>query len=424
MPQTIAIVDCNNFYVSCERVFQPRIEKLPVVILSNNDGCAVARSDEAKAIGIKMGQPYFQFKHLEKKYNIQVFSSNYALYGDMSARMAVILEQFSDNIEIYSIDEAFLNLTEFKHLSLAEYGKEICDTIKQQIGLPVSVGISTTKTLAKLANYYVKKNKQSSKGVFDLTSENTQNWLLPQIGIENIWGIGSRWAAKLKAYDIETAQDLKQANKTWVRKQFSVVMLRTVCELNNEACFDFEQEPAPKKEIVCSRSFGTLQTEWQSIRAAVSHHAANAAAKLRKQNSVCAGVYVCIRTNPFSKLDSQYGNGSYQKLLQATDDTSVILKYAMNGLKQVYKQGYRYKKAGIMLYDISSNKMQQLSLFEPNLKQNPELMKALDTINARYGKGALQYGSEITGKGWQMANSNLTPSYTTKWSDIPIVKAK
>jgi len=183
MPQTIAIVDCNNFYVSCERVFQPRLEKFPVVILSNNDGCAVARSDEAKAIGIKMGQPYFQFKHLEKKYNIQVFSSNYALYGDMSARMAVILEQFSDNIEIYSIDEAFLNLTEFKHLSLAEYSKEICDTIKQQIGLPVSVGISTTKTLAKLANYYVKKNKQSTKGAFDLTSEKTQDWLLPQIGI-------------------------------------------------------------------------------------------------------------------------------------------------------------------------------------------------------------------------------------------------
>jgi len=424
MTKTIAIVDCNNFYVSCERVFQPKLERLPVVILSNNDGCAVARSDEAKALGIKMGQPHFQFKHLEKKHNIQVFSSNYALYGDMSTRMAAILEQFSDNIEVYSIDEAFLDLTVFKQCHLTDYGKEICETVKQYVGLPVSVGISTTKTLAKIANYHVKKNKQKTQSVFDLTSEKTQDWLLPQISIDKIWGVGSRWAAKLKAHDIETAQDLKQANKAWIRKHFSVVMLRTVCELNNEACFGFEEEPAPKKQIVCSRSFGTLQTEWQSIRAAVAHHATNAAAKLRKQSSICSGVYVYIRTNPFSSKDSQYGNGSYQKLLQSTDDTSVILKYAINGLKQIYKQGYRYKKAGIMLYDLSSNKMQQLSLLEPNLKQNPKLMKALDAINARYGKGALQYASEKAGQGWQMANSNLTPSYTTKWSDIPIVKAK
>tara|TARA_R110002110_G_scaffold415856_3_gene658493 strand:+ start:72660 stop:73943 length:1284 start_codon:yes stop_codon:yes gene_type:complete len=422
--QTIAIVDCNNFYVSCERVFQPKLEGQPVVVLSNNDGCAVARSDEAKKIGIKMGQPYFQFKHLEKKHGIHVFSSNYALYGDMSARMAVILEQFSDTIEIYSIDEAFVNLTKYKNLDLNEYGQDLRQTIRQQIGLPVSVGISTTKTLAKLANYYVKKNKLATSGVFDLTTKKTQNWLLPKISIENIWGVGSRSTEKLKVYDIKTAHDLKLANPAWIRKKFSVIMLRTVYELNNEACFDFEHEPAPKKEIVCSRSFGTLQTEWQALRSAISHHTANAAAKLRKQDSMCMGIYVSIRTNPFRNHDTQYGKGSYQVLPQPTDETSVLLKYAVEGLKHVYKQGYRYKKAGIMLYDIRDNKMQQLSLLEPNLQSDPKLMKALDLINLRYGKGTLQYGCEKTAAGWKMSSSNLSPSYTTKWSDLPIVKAK
>lgn len=423
MSQAIAIVDCNNFYASCERIFQPRLQNLPIVVLSNNDGCAVARSDEAKALGIKMGQPFFEFKHLVKRYGIQVFSSNYALYGDMSARMGMILEQFSDDIEIYSIDEAFLNFTGFQHLGLTDYGHHIRKKIKQQIGLPVSVGIGPTKTLAKLANHYAKKNKNQTRGVLDLCSTEAQDEFLPQLDIEKVWGIGRRWAAKLRAHGIETVQDLKTANLAWIRKNFNVILLRTVYELNGEPCFAFELEAPPKKEIVCSRSFGALQTDWLAIRSSVAHHVANASAKLRKQKSLCAGIYVFIRTNPFRKQDAQYGKGAYQPLSQPSSDTSVLMQHAMRALKQIYKEGYQYKKAGVMLYDLSPQNMQQLSLLETNLKSSPALMETLDLINLRYGKQALHYGLEKSANGWQMLRGALTPAYTTKWSDIPIVKA-
>lgn len=423
MQPSIALVDCNNFYVSCERLFAPQLQNVPVIVLSNNDGCVVARSDEAKALGIKMAQPVFEIKQQIKQHGITVFSSNYNLYGDLSSRFNRILETASDTVEIYSIDEAFLHLYQNEESQRADYALHLKNNIYQYIGLPVSIGIAQTKTLAKIANDYAKKNKINTNGIFDLSSVEAQNWLLPQIAIGDIWGIGRRWSEKLKKHGIHTAQDLKQANQVWVRKTFSIVMQKTVLELNGVPCLRVEQDLSPNKQIICSRSFGELQTEEKNVRSAVAHHASSAAVKLRKQQLLCRGVHVFIRTNSFRSQDKQYSNGCYIALPQATDDTGVIIHYAVMGLKQIFKNGFRYKKVGIMLYELCDKQSFQLSLLEPPTKDNVALMIALDKINKRFGKGTLVYGTEGTQPLWGMNRKLLSPCYTTQWRDLPIVKA-
>lgn len=419
----IALVDCNNFYVSCERVFQPKLEGQPVVVLSNNDGCVVARSDEVKALGVEMGQPVFEIKKLIYKHRIKVFSSNYALYGDLSARLSCILEGLGEEVEVYSIDEAFLHLDKILPQQLEPYASQIKHKINQYIGLPVSIGIGPTKTLAKIANHYAKKNKALTSGVFELTSPESQDWLLPQIDISKIWGIGPRWSKKLRKYGIHTAQDLKQANRTWIRSTFNVVMLKTVWELNGLPCFDLELNAQKKKEIVCSRSFGKLQQDFDSLRSAIAHHMTAASTKLRKQNSLCRGLYVFIRTNPFRTQDKQYRNGCYITLPQATDDTNVFLRYATFALKKIFKPGFLYKKAGVMLYDICDNDHFQLSLMGTPWKERPALMQTFDDINKRFGKGTVVYGTEGMRHQWKMNRTRLSSRYTTAWSNLPIVKA-
>lgn len=424
MPSIIALVDCNNFYVSCERLFQPKLDSEPVIVLSNNDGCVVARSDEVKALGVKMGQPVFEIKSLIARHRIKVFSSNYALYGDLSTRLSHILTELGENLEVYSIDEAFLQIKEIAVEQLTSYAHSIRNKINQYIGIPVSIGIGPTKTLAKLANHYAKKNKTSTQGVFDITAPHMQDWLLPQIDVSDIWGIGSNWSRQLRRFGIHTAYDLKHADIRWIRKQFNVIMQKTVWELNGEACFPLEQQAPKKKEILCSRSFGELQYAYESLRSAIAHHTSAAATKLRKQNTLCTSLYVFIRTNPFRTQDRQYSQGCAIYLPQATDDTSILLRYTTQALKQIFKPGFRYKKAGVMLQALCDNDHFQLSLMAPNWRDNRALMHALDRINQRYGKGTLVYGAEGCSDNWKMRRAQLSSRYTTAWSNLPIVKAK
>jgi DNA polymerase V len=416
MNETIALVDCNNFFVSCERLFQPRLANKPVIVLSNNDGCVVARSDEVKALGVKMGQPAFEIKELIKRHGIQVFSSNFALYSDLSNRFSRILETFSDRVENYSIDEAFLPLQPHD-------ASMVRNTIYQYIGLPVSIGFAKTKTLAKLANDYAKKNKLLTQGIFDLTSPETQDEILPKMEVGDIWGIGAQWAKKLKAFNIHTAQDLKMADPTWIKRAFNVILLKTVMELNNVPCSDLVVETSKKKTILCSRSFGESQTQYESVRSALAHHVSSAAFKLRQQHSLCQGVQVFIRTSPFRTQDRQYANEAYVNLPQPTDDTGILLQHAEKGLKQIFKPGYQYKKAGAMLYDLYDNQAYQLSLFQSSSSGSTKLMKALDKINAKFGRGTLVYGTEGFETPWKRARAKLSPRFTTHWQELPIVKA-
>lgn len=416
MNETIALVDCNNFFVSCERLFQPRLANKPVIVLSNNDGCVVARSDEVKALGVKMGQPAFEIKDLIKRHQIQVFSSNFTLYSDLSNRFSRILETFSDRVENYSVDEAFLPLQPSDALMVK-------NTIYQYIGLPVSIGLAKTKTLAKLANDYAKKNKLLTQGIFDLTSPEVQDEILPKMEVGDIWGIGAQWAKKLKTFHIHTAQDLKDADPTWIKRAFNVILLKTVMELNNVPCSDLEVEASKKKTILCSRSFGELQSQYESVRSAMAHHVSSAAFKLRRQQSLCQGVQVFIRTSPFRTQDRQYANEAYVNLPQPTDDTGVLIQHAEKGLKQIFKPGYQYKKAGVMLYDLYDNQAYQLSLFQSSSSGSTKLMKTLDQINAKFGRGTLVYATEGFETPWKRARAKLSPRFTTHWQELPIVKA-
>ena len=413
---TIALIDCNNFFVSCERLFQPQLANKPVVVLSNNDGCVVARSDEVKALGVKMGQPAFEIKELIKKHDIQVFSSNFALYSDLSNRLSRILETLSDEVENYSIDEAFLRIEPSEAI-------HIKNKIAQYIGLPVSIGLAKTKTLAKLANDYAKKHKYLTQGIFDLTSLEEQARILPQMKVEDVWGIGPKWANKLKAFHIHTAQDLKMASQSWIRKTFNVIMLKTVMKLNNIPCLDLAVESPKKKTILCSRSFAQLQERYEGVRQAIAHHVSLAAFQLRQQQSLCHGIHVFIRTSPFRTQDRQYANQAYIHLAQPTDDTGVLIKQAEQGLKQIFKPGYKYKKAGAMLDDLCDNDFYQLSLLPVPKLGNTNLMKTLDKINARFGRGTLVYGTEGFRAPPKRGQIKLSPRFTTSWQDLPIVKA-
>jgi len=419
--RSIALIDVNNFYVSCERVFNPKLEGKPVVVLSNNDGCAVARSNEVKALGVKMGQPWFQLKNLAKKHGIVAYSSNYALYADMSNRAMSILATFSPNQEVYSIDECFLDLAGFKAQNLICYGQRIRQRIKQCTGLPVCVGIGSTKTLAKLANHIAKKNPEFN-GVVDLNamSPQKQDEWLRKIEVSEVWGIGRRLAPRLHEMNIKTVLDLKQACPSRMRSCFSVVMEKIIREINGTTCIELEEINLPKKQIVCSRSFGIPVSDLASLEESISLYISRAAEKLRRQRSYAGAVLVTIRTSPFNVKESYYANSLTIPLSTQTNDTVLLTNIALWGLRKIYRYGYKYQKAGVMLSNLVSTHNRQSDLFSLELvdTKSDNLMQVIDQINARMGRNTLKLASQGFRQPWKMKQGNKSPSYTTSWDEL------
>ena len=417
-----ALVDCNNFYVSCERVFNASLEGKPVVVLSNNDGCVIARSNEAKALGIKMGAPFFQNKDLFKKNNVQFYSSNYALYGDMSCRVMNTLQQFTPDLELYSIDEAFLSLDGFSNLT--QYGHRIRSTVKKHTGMPVSIGIAPTKTLAKVANKIAKKDL-TLQGVLDLASVRDMDRLLETVAVEDIWGIGGRYAARLQGHGITNARQLKYADDAFVQKTMTIMGLRTVHELRGEPCIELEQCPPPKKAIGCSRSFGTPVEALEELLESVSDYVSRAAEKLRAQNCAASSVQVYLTTNRF-KNEPQYANCLSCTLAAPSSYTPELIGCAQTCLKAIYRKGYHYKKTGILLTGLMPAKGLQLGLFAGHraaVSQQKAIMQAVDGLNQRYGRKTVQFASSGIDKRWKMLQSFKSPCFTTRWGELQTVKA-
>ena len=418
----VALVDCNNFYASCEKLFRPDLKDTPVVVLSNNDGCVVARSREAKLLGIKMGVPVFQIKSEMLRHGILAFSSNYALYTDLSSRVMRTLEEMAPRVEVYSIDEAFLDLTGIESvLSLVEFGQQVRERIGHWIGITVCVGIAPTKTLAKLANHAAKKYP-ATQGVVDLTNPDRQRRLLALVPVDDVWGVGKRLSKRLNALGITTALDLANASPRAIRDQFSVVLERTVRELNGESCIELEEIPPAKKQIVCSRSFGVKVTQFELLREAVCEYATRATEKLRKEQQQAKVLTVFIRTSPFKDNEPQYSNSASGELLIPSCDTRDFIELANHLLKRIWKDGFRYAKAGVMLSDFYDPGMFQPGLFDDvSIRSNSQqLMSVLDTIN-QSGAGKVFFAGQGTKKDWSMKREHLSPAYTTRWDQLPRV---
>jgi len=423
-PRCIALIDVNNFYVSCERVFNPKLKNKPVVVLSNNDGCAVARSNEVKALGIGMGAPWFKFKDLAKQHGIIAYSSNYALYADMSNRVMSILRQFSPDQEVYSIDESFLDLTGFQHKDLTHYGHQIRNRVLQWTGLPVSVGIASTKTLAKLANHCAKKRPEFN-GVCDFNAmqRDRLDALLNTIAVGEIWGVGRKLAPKLQAMGFSTVLDLKRADPEILRQQFSVVMEKTIRELNGLVCIELEELPPAKQQILSSRSFGKPVYDLESLSESVSLYMSRAAEKLRKQQSYAGALHVYVRTSPFKPDQPFYSNGYTVTLPCPTNDTMKLVNIALWVLRRLYREGYQYAKAGVMLSDLVSAQGCQQDVFNmpKTVSKSSKLMSTMDSINKKMGKESIKLASEGFKQPWKMKQENKSPCYTTKWDDILVV---
>lgn len=422
--RSIALIDVNNFYVSCERVFNPKLVNKPVVVLSNNDGCAVARSNEVKALGVGMGAPWFKFKDLAKQHGIIALSSNYALYADMSNRVMSILRQYSPDQEVYSIDESFLDLTGFQSRDLIKYGQQMRKRILKWTGLPVCVGIGSTKTLSKLANHCAKKRPVfNSVCNFNTMSSLELDGLLSQVEVGEIWGVGRKLAPKLQSLGFNNVLDLKRANPERLRQQFSVVMEKTIRELNGIVCIELEEVSPPKKQIISSRSFGYSVSDYNSLAESITLYMSRAAEKLRKQQSFAGSVYVYIRTSPFKPDDPFYSNGMTIPLPSPTNDTRQLVNVVLWGLRQIYKPNYNYAKAGVMLGEIVSVEGAQTDLFcqVQSLPKSSVLMTTMDSINRKMGKESIKLASEGFKRPWKMRQGNKSPSYTTSWEDIPAV---
>jgi len=422
MPPIFALVDCNNFYASCERVFNPRLEGKPIVVLSNNDGCVVARSNEAKALGIGMGVPEFQIRPMLRAHHVQVFSSNYTLYGDMSQRVMETLEQFCPDLEVYSIDEAFLSLVGFERRNLTDYGQQIRQTVKQWTGIPVSVGIAETKTLAKIANRVAKRTPDMG-GVCDLLACPDRDALLGRIAVEDVWGIGPNHAHMLTQHGITTAFQLRRVDDQWIRKRMGIVGLRLVMELRGVSCLDLEQCPAPKQSLTCSRAFGKLISTLGEMEEAVSVYTSRVAEKLRRERLAATVLTVCLTTNEF-KEGPQYSNALTLNLSVVTDTTSDLIKSALQGIRAIYRDGYLYKKAGVMLTGLVPVSQTQADLFDDrDRRKSKRLMSALDAINDRWGADTLHYASSGISKPWKTQFHRRSPAYTTDWDALPVVNA-
>ncbi len=420
LPQ-LALVDCNNFYVSCERLFRPDLEGRPVVVLSNNDGCVVSRSNESKALGVKMGVPWFQVKALAEQHNILALSSNYALYADLSNRVMRLLSEFSPRHEVYSIDECFVDLTGMAKLRELSYAMRA--KIRQWTGIPVCVGIGSTKTLAKLANYVAKRHPRS-QGVFNynaLTEAQKSN-VLANIPVDEVWGVGRRLTPQLAEYGIHTVLQLREAHTPTLRAQFGVVVEKIQRELQEIACVELEEITPARQQIIASRSFGQAVSACEDLKAAVSLFVENACAKLRGQGGHASVLQVFLMTNRFRPELPQYNPSMSISLTHPSNDSRVINRWAGLMVEQMWKPEFQYKKAGVMLSEIAPLNVQQEDLFAASEQEGgAELMQALDKLNARYGRGTVKISTQEGGADWGMRQERMSPAYTTDWDGVPVV---
>ncbi|EFD1699715.1 MULTISPECIES: translesion error-prone DNA polymerase V subunit UmuC [Enterobacteriaceae] len=418
-----ALVDVNSFYTSCETLFRPDLQGKPVVVVSNNDGCIISRSTEAKSLGIKMGEPFFKIKNNTYSSRIHVFSSNYALYSDLSERVMQTLTAISPSIEVYSIDEAFVNLSGVINcMPLSDFGHEMKNKVFKNTGLTVGIGIAQTKTLAKLANHAAKKWRGTG-GVVDLSNIDRQRRLMALTSVEDVWGVGRRISKKLNSMGINTALDLAESSLWIIRKHFNVVLERTVRELRGEQCLELEEFSPTKQQIICSRSFGHRITQYSDMHQAICAYAERAAEKLRGERQFCRFVSVFVRTSPHADNEIYYGNQASVKLLIPSNDTRDIINAATNALRRVWIDGHRYMKAGVMLADFFSNGVAQLNLFDDNSQRrnSAALMGAIDKLN-KSGKGKVWFAGQGFEKSWTMKREMLSPAYTTRYSDLPVAR--
>ncbi len=418
-----ALVDANSFYCSCERVFRPDLASKPVIVLSNNDGCAVSRTDEAKHLGIEIGAVYFQVKDLIKKHDIQVFSSNYTLYGNMSARVMQILSTFAPEMEIYSIDEAFLSLSGMEKRDLASYAIEIKNTVLQYTGIPTCVGLGPTKVLSKVANRLAKKDKIKTQSVFNLCDEDFKIKTLKTFPVEDIWGIGKQSAKKLYAHQIKTAYELMIARPEIIKKLLSIVGLKIANELNGQNCFNLETDLKDRKQIISSRSFGKQVTHIDQLKEAIANHVTNAAEKLRSQKLLCKNVTVFIQTNPFKTHSEQYFNSASINLMSGTSVTPKLIHHAFNLLESIYKDKYEYKKAGVIFNDLIKKDFIQTDFFENyDTQEQDHYMATLDKINQKFGKSTVRFAACGVDQHWKMLSQMKSPHFTTRWNDLLKIK--
>ncbi|MBJ0208910.1 Y-family DNA polymerase [Escherichia coli] len=420
-----ALADVNSFYASCEKVFRPDLRNRPVVVLSNNDGCVIARSAEAKRLGIKMGVPWFQLKTAQFPEPVITFSSNYELYASMSNRVMSHLEELAPRVEQYSIDEMFLDIRGIDRcINFEDFGRQLREHVRSGTGLTIGVGMGPTKTLAKSAQWASKEWRQFG-GVLALTSGNPKRTvkLLSLQPVEEIWGVGRRISKKLNTMGVTTALQLARTNPTFIRKNFNVVLERTVRELNGEPCISLEEAPPPKQQIVCSRSFGERVKTYEAMRQAVCQHAERAAEKLRGERQFCRHIAVFVKTSPFAVNEPYYRNLASEKLHTPTQDTRDIIAAAVRALDRIWVDGHRYAKAGCMLNDFSPTGVSQLNLFDdtqPRSNSN-HLMKVVDGIN-HSGLGKVWFAGRGIAPEWQMKREMLSPSYTTRWTDLPVAR--
>ncbi|CRI58046.1 translesion error-prone DNA polymerase V subunit UmuC [Pseudomonas sp. CCOS 191] len=411
--QVFALIDCNSFYASCERVFRPDLAKTPIVVLSNNDGCVIARSYDAKPY-VKMGEPYFQAKEKLRRHGIVAFSSNYALYGDMSERVMSLIESMVPAAEVYSIDECFADLTGMQG-SLTQFGREVRAKVLRCTGIPVGVGIARTKTLAKLANHTAKRLQAHTGGVVDITDDFKRDWVLRNTEVKEVWGIGRRMTAHLEAMGIRMAMDLAKADPRMLRDKFSVVVEKTARELAGTPCLELDEADPPKQEICCSRMFGKRLTELAPIKQAVATYAARAAEKLRAQGSVCKRMRVSIRTGMFNPDEAKYAKGALVELPYPTNDTLLLTRAATEAAGQVYRSGFRYSKAEVLLMDLRQPGEFSGDLFAVTQPAACDrLMSMLDEINGKYGRGTMRTASVPDTPDWGMRREMMSRSYTTR----------
>ena len=416
----IALIDCNSFYVSCERLFNPKIRKKPVVVLSNNDGCIISRSNEAKALGIKMGEPYFKAKDIIVKNNVQVFSSNYSLYGDISRRVMRTLKRFNSEIEVYSIDEAFLDLSNFSDDEIESVGIEIRSIILQWTGIPTSIGIAKTKTLSKIANHIAKKEKS---GVVSLIGIEDIDPILEKVEIGDVWVVGRQLTKFYIKNDIYNAKQLKNISNTWIKKSSNVLSSRTAMELRGISCIDLEIQDSKRKSCVVSRSFGKKVETFQELKESVTNYCLNASEKIRSESLITKSVTVFLRTSPFQNRGIYYSNSKTIDFPIATDNSIEIVKAAINGLKDIFKRGYKYQKVGVMLSGLS-NLENKNNLFSSSKDEKiKSLMRSIDSTNCRYGRSALSLASGGVNKKWNMRRKHSSKIDTVDFRCLPTIKA-
>jgi DNA polymerase V len=416
-----ALADCNNFYASCERVFDPSLCGRPVVVLSNNDGCIVARSSEAKALGIPMGVPYHEWEPFIRRNRVCVRSSNYPLYGDMSHRVMRVLAQNVPMIEVYSVDEAFLNLSSFPSKGLTERMRTLSNMVFRWTGIPISIGVGPTKTLAKVSNKLAKRSADL-EGVMNWLEEPVPEELLGSLNVKDVWGIGRRLGLSLGAMGIHTALDLMRSDPQRMRRRFNVCVMRTVMELGGTACYPLGDSPVPRQTVVCSRTFGADVSEYAVLREAICAYTSVAAEKLRREHSLARMVQVFVMTNPFHNDQPQYANNAIRMLPLPISDTAALIRAATDGLKEIYQSGYRYKRAGVMLAEIVSDHLVQTDLFAEENPKSKRLMQIVDRINGEWGRNTVVFAAAGISRPWKMQQHSLSRRFTTRWDELPIAR--